>query len=171
MNNPKLLSILALFIGTLVISLTYSDNIIESRNISLESFLVINFLGYLFFLIMPVEALFLYYLTGGYNVMTLIFAATLTGLFGQIVDYLVGKLVNEKYAKEIVGKNKYKKIKNVIHKYGKPIMFVFSLSILSSPIVAFIAGVVKCDWKQIFLYSFLGLLTKYMLIAGFYMIF
>lgn len=171
MNKPKIYTVLGLIAGTLILSLTYSDVLIEKSQTSLESFLMINFVGYLFFIIMPIEALFLYYLTESYNPITLILGATITGFFGQMVDFMLGKLIDEKHAITIVGKEKYGKIKHILHKYGKPIIFVFSLSILSSPLVTFISGIVKCDWKMIFFYGFLGLLVKYIIITGVYMLF
>jgi membrane protein YqaA with SNARE-associated domain len=171
MNYSKVFTFLAVLIGLILISLTYGNSFFENTPLSFESFILLHFMGYLFFLLMPVEGIFLYYLTEGYSPIPLLIAAILSASLGQLVDYLIGKLVNEKFARDFVGKIKYKNFKSKINKYGSLIIFIFSVSLLPSSIIAFLLGVIKSDWKRVYLYSLLGLTIKYVIVLLFFTLF
>ncbi len=170
MNYSRVATFIGILIGLILVSFIYSNNLMYNDVISFESFLLINFLGYLFFLLMPVEAIFIFYLNNGYSVDVLLIAAIVTAVLGQIVDFLLGLLVSEKFARNLIGKKTYNNIKSKVQKYLSLCVFIFSLTFLPSSVMAFIAGVVKADYKRVFFYSFLGLTVKYFIIVGIFLL-
>ena len=171
-TKTKLLFLLSsIFLGSLLLSLTIGENIIENKQPTLESFVLIHFLGHLFFLLMPLEGVYIYYLSEGLNPIILACFAIFTGIMGQIINYFIGYCVPEKYLVELVGDKKYQKRKKFIHKYTNLMVLLFSLSILSSPIIVLIAGIVKCKFEDVAKYSIIGLSIKYIIITLFYSIF
>jgi len=85
--------IVILVFGSLAIaiaSLTIGRDIYENKELSMLSFGIVNFTGYLFFLFMPVELAYIYYLHSGYDPFILNFVAIGTAVASQSVDYLIG---------------------------------------------------------------------------------
>ena len=68
-----------------------------SRDQGLLSFAIVNACGYLFFLFMPVEVAFIYYLQGGISDLELSAVAIGTALFSQSIDYSIGLLMSNKF--------------------------------------------------------------------------
>ena len=82
----SLLIVAAITIASLTIG---RDIYYGSRDEGLLSFAIVNASGYLFFLFMPVEVAFVYYLQGDINVLALNAVAMGTALFSQTIDYLI----------------------------------------------------------------------------------
>ncbi|MBU1849709.1 MAG: hypothetical protein KKH40_03195, partial [Nanoarchaeota archaeon] len=75
-NKKKVLfSVISFFFVVLLISIIFGKGVIEGRQPTLYSFSIINFAGYLFFLMLPVEILIPYYLSIGYSGVVLIILA------------------------------------------------------------------------------------------------
>lgn len=164
--------VIALMIITsmLIVSLTFGSSLLENKKPILESFIIINFLGYLFFLMMPIEGLFIYYLTLDFHWYTLTILALITSILAQIVNYYIGSAISKKYLVYLFGRKKYEKRKEFLQKNGNWIIFLFSLSVLSSPIIVLFAGFVRCKLKDVLIFSFLGLIIKYLAIVIFYLV-
>ena len=163
MSIPFLLAIIAL-------SLTLGQEIIKDLTPSLTSFLVLNFLAYLLFLTIPIETIFIFYLFLGYNALLLFCISVFIALFSQVIDYSIGYLISTKSKSFciVLENKKIKKYTNKIHKYGKWIIFLFNLFPISSPIMLFVAGLIRFDFKKAISYSFFGLLLKYSAIITFF---
>ncbi|MDD4878040.1 MAG: VTT domain-containing protein [Candidatus Nanoarchaeia archaeon] len=169
-RNYKLkLSMLALLIGLGVgiymLSAVIAGSWIGMYKPSIISFVIVHFLGYLFFILSPVELLFMYFVGIGTNIPLLIFLALVTAIAAQSIDYLIGYFVSDKILISLIGEKRYKKTKRKIDKYNELIIFLFNLSPLSSPIAVLIAGMLGYKLKKVLAYSFMGLLLKYCAIA------
>src|SRR5690554_1601892 len=92
----------------LIISLTVGKDIYEGRGQTLTSFSLIHFSGYLFFLLMPVEMAFIYYLNW-YDEITLIWSALVTATVAQFIDYLIGYSINSRSITRFVNEKKIRK--------------------------------------------------------------
>jgi len=152
-----------------VISLTIGQDIYEGRSQSLASFSLIHFSGYLFFLLMPVEMAFVYYLNW-YDDFTLIWTALITATVAQVIDYLIGYSINSKSITRVVSEKKIMKAEGYIRKYSNLTIFAFNFLPLSSPIIALAAGILKFSLKDLLIFSITGLALKYFvlsLIAGY----
>ncbi len=148
-----------------IASLTVGKDIYNAHGQSLLSFAIVNFSGYLFFLIMPVELAFIYYLHSGLDVLYLNLTAIGTAMASQLVDYYIGRSFSTRIIDKLIGRRRYEKAEAEIRKYGNIAIFLFNLSPLSSPVIVLAAGMLNHRLKEVLFYSFLGLLLKYLLIT------
>lgn len=165
--NIKRIILLMLFaiIAVLIASATIGREIYENQKVSLLSFAIVNFSGYLFFLIMPVELAFVFYLSSGYDYLTINLVAVSTALVSQAIDYLIGYSVSKKMIYNIIGHKKYELAEYEIRKYGRLTILVFNMLPLSSPVISLAAGMLRYKIKDALFYSFLGLTIKYLVIT------
>ena len=145
-----------------IASLTIGRDIYSgTRDEGLLSFAIVNACGYLFFLFMPVEIAFVYYLQGDISIMVLLAVAMGTALFSQSVDYLIGLLVSNKFIDNMVGRRRYEKAKDKIMKYGNMTIFLFNALPLSSPVISLAAGMLRYRIRDAVVCTILGLSVKY----------
>jgi len=159
-----ILALISIAAATLILSLTVGQDLYDQRTPELSSFSIIHFSGYLFFLLMPVELVFIFYL-GLYNELLMVGLALVTALFAQFIDYAIGFMLHKHLFRKLSTSPKYERIRQLIGRYGKGTIFIFNLLPLSSPIVAFVAGAIKYRFKQVILWSFYGLAIKYVFLA------
>jgi membrane protein DedA with SNARE-associated domain len=159
-----MIAVLTAIVAILLISFTVGREIYEGKSESLTSFTLVHFAGYLFFLLMPVEMAFVYYLSF-YSEMELIGIALGTAFAAQVIDYLIGYLFSYKSIHFMVGEKRIANAENYIQKYGNLTIFLFNLLPLSSPVIALVAGMLKYSFKDLAIYSVLGLALKYAILA------
>ncbi|MFC2136257.1 DedA family protein [Bacteroidota bacterium] len=154
-----------LLIAVSIVSFTIGDAVMQDKQPDLVSFASIHFSGYLFFIILPVEALVPYYLSEGHSGVLLILIAVLTALVAQVLDYSFGFTFSEKIIDNFIGRRRYSKAKTVVEKYGGWAIFFFNLFPLSSPILLLAAGMLRFKLSKALLYSAAGLIIKYTVIV------
>jgi membrane protein DedA with SNARE-associated domain len=164
-NLRLLVFVVGLLVGLYLVSSIIGSSILKGTQPTLSSFIFIHFSGYLFFILSPVELFFLFLIRLSYNAYLLIFLAVTTAMFAQLIDYMIGYFISDKFIVEVLGEKKYESSKKRIEKYGSLTIFLFNLLPLSSPIIALVAGMLKYKLKKALFYSFVGLLLKYILIA------
>lgn len=147
-----------------IISLTIGRELYAGRTQSLTSFGVIHFSGYLFFLLMPVEMAFIYYLAW-YSELELIWIALVTAISAEFIDYVIGLFFSLKSLTNLVGEKRILKAENYINKYGNLTIFFFNLLPLSSSVISLAAGLLKHRFKDFMIYSFAGLFLKYLALS------
>lgn len=169
MRNPhKKIAWIIVFVSIAAIiisSLTIGKQVYLGRELSLVSFSLIHFGGYLFFMLMPVEVLFTFYLIEDVNIIVLLILALVTAILAEIIDYAIGYLVSNELIHNIIGDKKYRRLKKYIDKYGNLTVFVFNVLPLSSSVLSLVAGMVRYKFRNFLIYSFLGLLLKYIVIV------
>jgi membrane protein DedA with SNARE-associated domain len=148
----------------LIISFTVGREFYEGRSDSIFSFALVHFAGYLFFLLMPVEVAFCYYLSF-YEEIEMIGVAMGTALTAQFIDYFIGYSFSKKFIQNFVGESRISKSEKYINKYGNLTLFVFNVLPLSSPVISLVAGMIKYRLKYLIIYSFFGLLIKYLILS------
>jgi len=136
----SLLIVTAITIASLTVG---RDIYYGSRDEGLLSFAIVNASGYLFFLFMPVEVAFVYYLQGEINVFAINAVAIGTALFSQSIDYAVGLGVSDRFINNLIGKKRYEKAEAQIEKYGNFTIFLFNALPLSSPVISLAAGMIR----------------------------
>jgi membrane protein YqaA with SNARE-associated domain len=154
------LIILALLITLMAViaSLTIGRDIYESGEKSMYSFAIVNFFGYLFFfLLMPMELAFIFYLRTGYDPLMLNLVAVATAMVSQTIDYLIGYFFSTRIIDSLIGRRRYEKAEDEIRKYGNWALFLSNLLPLSSPIISLAAGMLKYRVKDALFYSFVGM--------------
>jgi len=158
------LLILTSLAAILIVSFTLGKEWYEGKSQSLLSFALIHFSGYLFFLLMPVEVAFVYYLKFFGDVKMLIIAL-ITAAGAQIVDYLIGVSISSAVINNFVGEKRILKAETYILKYGNLTIFLFNLFPLSSSVISVAAGMLKYRFRDFIIYSLTGLIIKYTLLS------
>ncbi len=151
-------------VAILIASATIGRDIYENNQMSMFSFAIVNFSGYLFFLFMPVELAFIFYSHSGYNPWILYSVAIITAMASQSVDYLIGYFFSKGIIHRFIGRRRYLRAEAEIRKYGRLTLFVFNLLPLSSPVIALAAGMLKYRIKDALFFSVAGLVVKYLLL-------
>jgi membrane protein DedA with SNARE-associated domain len=172
-KKPRIKSlflILTTAIAVVILSMTVGKEIYEGRDQSLFSFGLINFLAYLFFIMLPVEIAYVYYLAY-YDWVPLFGVAMATAIVSQIIDYLIGCWLSSRIICDLVGEEKIVKAEAKIRKYGYITIFFFNLFPLSSPIMALVAGMLRFNFSRVMLYSVSGLIIKYLFMSFVFKVF
>lgn len=147
-----------------IVSLTIGKDLYEGREQKLLSFALIHFSGYLFFIMMPVEMLFVYYLSW-YNELMLTVVALATAAAGQLIDYIIGYFFSSQFITKVISEKKILQAEGYIRRYGNLTIFLFNFLPLSSPVISLAAGVLRYNLKYMVIYSIAGLSFKYLLLA------
>lgn len=149
-----------------IASLTVGKDIYEHNENGILSFAIVNFFGYLFFfLLMPMELAFIFYLRSGYDPLILNLVAVSTAMASQVVDYLIGYFFSAGIIDRLIGRKRYEKAEDEIRKYGNWAMFLSNLLPLSSPVISLAAGMLKYRVKEAIFYTFMGMVCRYLLLT------
>ncbi len=157
-----LFAIAAIVIASMTIG---RDIYYGSRDEGLLSFAIVNAAGYLFFLFMPVEIAYVYYLQGDINIIALNAVALGTALFSQAIDYSIGILLSDKIIDTFIGRHRYEKAEDRLRKYGNIAIFVFNALPLSSPVISLAAGILRHRIRDAVIFTVAGLVFKYLLLS------
>jgi membrane protein DedA with SNARE-associated domain len=155
---------LLLLAGT-VASLTVGHDLYTGRRPDLGSFALVNFAGYLFFIVMPVEVLIPWYLAEGHAGHRLATLAVGTAIAAQAIDYGLGRLMSGHLVQHLIGERRLRRTQATIDRWGGWAIFVFSLLPLSSPTIVAAAGVVHYGLWRALTWSVTGLTVKYALMV------
>lgn len=162
MTRARIVAVLVTaLVAILVVSATLGHEIYAGRTPSVTSFALIHFAGYLFFLLMPVEALVPVYQAEGLAGPLLILVAVVTALAAQAIDYGIGRSVSEAAVHKLIGEDRYLRFKAMIARWGGWAILLFNLFPLSSPNMLLVAGITRFSMPRSLLYSLLGLVVKY----------
>lgn len=129
-----------------------------SRNTLLGLFYASLF-GSLFFIFLPIELLFLYYLTLGYPV-PIIMALTIIGsVIGLIIDYLFGFAFGARLIKYVFG-GKFDRFHNLVSRWGSAIIFLGN--IIPSPIqpASVVIGSARYSFIKFLVFTSIGNFVK-----------
>ncbi len=143
-----------------IVSTTLGRMIYEGRTPGLASFAAIHFAGYLFFLLMPVEALVPVYQAEGHVASTLVILAVSTAIAAQSLDYVIGYVASER-AEAFIGEERYLRFRGMIDRWGGWAILLFNLFPLSSPNMLLVSGILRYEPWKAFLFSSTGLAVKY----------
>jgi membrane protein YqaA with SNARE-associated domain len=158
--------IFLIILMAVIASLTIGKDIYENKGQSILSFAIVNFFGYLFFfLLMPMELAFIFYLRTGYDPLVLNLVAVSTAMISQVIDYLIGYFFSAGIIDRLIGRKRYEKAEDEIRKYGNLALFLSNLLPLSSPIISLAAGMLKYRVKDVLFYSFTGMVCRYLLLT------
>lgn len=163
MKRGRILAIAATaVVAILAVSSTLGSQIYAGQTPGLVSFGLIHFAGYLFFLLMPVEALIPVYQAEGHSASVLVAIAVGTALCAQAIDYGVGRVFSDRVIDGLLGEERYERFRVRIEAWGGWAILLFNLFPLSSPNMLLVAGIVQYSARKAFLFSLAGLLGKYL---------
>ena len=136
----------------------------QRKNQSLFFFALSHFSGYLFFLLMPVEVAYVYYLSF-FAELKLFSLAIITAFSAQVIDYLIGFSLSSPVINNVISEKRILKAEKYILKYGNLTILIFNLFPLSSSVIALASGMIKYSFKNFVLYSSIGLTLKYLVLS------
>ena len=151
-------------IAILIVSSTLGRELYEGRGQSLASFGLVHFSGYLFFLLMPVELAYIYYLSF-FSEWEMLVVALSTATAAQIIDYYIGLSMSTAIINNLVGEKRVLNAEKHILKYGSLTILIFNLFPLSSSVISVAAGMLKFRFKVFIIYSSVGLIVKYLVLT------
>ena len=152
-------------IAAVLVSSTVGRAIYAGRTPGLGSFAAVHFAGYLFFLLMPVEALVPYYQSEGHAGGVLVLLAVVTALAAQAIDYGIGRIVGSALLENFMGRARYEKFSGLIARWGSWAILTFNLFPLSSPNMVLVAGMSRFGALRALAWSAAGLIVKYITIV------
>jgi membrane protein YqaA with SNARE-associated domain len=165
-NRGRVIAVLLTAVVTIgLVSTTLGRAIYAGHTPGLGSFAAIHFAGYLFFLLMPVEALVPIYQAEGHPGATLIMIALATAFAAQVIDYSIGRAVSDRVIDDLIGEKRYERFKAKIEKWGGWAILLFNLLPLSSPNMLLVSGMIRYSPRKAFAFSLLGLTGKYLAIV------
>ena len=158
---------LGVLLGSTILFLPLLRTFLSGEVVSVYTYALINFFSYLFFTSTFIELLFIQLVRLGGNPVVFTLVAVSTALLALSVDYLIGYAFSRSFLTRFVSEKKIIKYQSRIEKYGDPVIFVFNVFPLASPLLTLVAGILRYNKRRIFFYSFLGLSIKYSSIAIF----
>lgn len=123
-----------------------------------------SFFGSLFFISLPVEAIFVYYLGLNYYVVQIITIVMLGNILGMIINYGFGWLIGERVVKFFMKKN-YHSFRKKLDRAGS--FLILLGNIIPFPIEPFAVflGAVKYKFRWYIFYTIIGKLIKFILLS------
>ncbi len=111
------------------------------------------------------EALLIYDIKEGYNILLLLLVATIGNTLGSLVNYYLG-LKGETYLEEkkYLKKTSIEKYKKFFDKYGAFALLLSWMPIVGDPIT-FVAGILKYDLKKFVLLVLFAKALRYVFLA------
>jgi len=165
-KSPRVIaSGLGVLAGIVVLSVVLHRLIVLDEEPTLRTFAFIHFSGYLFFIISPVELLYINMPNLGEMKWNMVSLAVGTALLAQTIDYGIGDTFSEFVIHKIIGESRYRRYLQRIKRYGDITIVLFCLLPLSSPILILVAGMIQYGILRIFLLSTIGLTAKYIALA------
>ena len=151
---------------------TYEFISIQLNHLSILWLFIIAIFGTLFFISLPVDFLFLFYLINGADPVLTIIAMFFGVITGRIINYWFGSLFRDYTKRHVFGKN-YNKFHSKFQKWGSKIL-LFGNFIPFFPMEQFnvFVGTTKYGFKKFLAYQMLGKIIKLIVIwIGIYFIF
>lgn len=137
----------------------------QIQNSTYKGLILLSFLGSLFFLALPSEALFIYYISSTYKSLLLVFLIIVAGnMLGLIFNYMFGRLLGERVT-GLIFRKKLDKYQDRIDRYGGFLLFFGN--ILPGPIevIVLFFGAFKYNFKKYLILCLAGRAIKYIILA------
>ena len=166
-NYVFLVGFLGLLIGSIILFIPLLNTFLSGESVNVYIYALISFTSYLFFTTTFIELLFVQLIRLGANPFIFTLVAVFSALLALSFDYLIGLLFSKNVLSRFISKKKIEKYQSKIEKYGDPVIFIFNVFPLASPLLTLAAGIMRYNKRRIFIYSFLGLVIKYSAIALF----
>ena len=147
-------------VGITICSIILLHAITSGEETTIGTFAMAHFAGYLFFIISPVEILYVHMLSEEHSLSLLVGLAIGTAMAAQLIDYGIGYAFSGTVIDKVIGLKKYEIYEQRIDGYGGATIFLFCLLPLSSPIIVLVAGMIRYPLRWMLLFSFAGLSIK-----------
>ena len=137
----------------------------QITNLTLTGLFFFSIMGSLFFLVIPSEATFIYYLTNtDHTIFWIILIGVGGNVIGMLFNYGFGRLLGQKVLKFFFGVKEFYTYKDKIDKYGGYLLLIGN--IIPGPIefISVFYGGFKYSFPKYFYLVMMGRLIKYLLL-------
>ena len=141
------------------------SSIIDATSLGL---LYAHFIGGLFFVPSPEEAIFYYGLVKSQAILLPLIFSLLGYLLAQVLNYYLGSRISS-FTMHFISKKKVYKTRRFVNKYGIYGIFLFNLLPFPAPLLTFALGIARYRFSRMFIYTSLGVLCKYLVLIGIYL--
>ncbi len=124
---------------------------------------ILSALGALFFIAIPLEFLFVYYLSLGYSLPLVLLVSLVGDVAGMMANYYIGFFIGKDAVKRLIGK-RYESIKNKVDASGPYIILLGNLLIFPIEAAAVIFGSFRYPPFKLMLYTAVGKAIKLVII-------
>lgn len=131
----------------------------EISNRTLLGFFYASFFGSLFFILLPMELLFLYYLSLGYSIPLIMSLMLIGSLMGLCLDYMFGLMVGARLVRFIL-RDKFDKFHNMITKWGSFVVFIGNAIVFPIQPISVVIGSARFSFGKFIFFTILGLFVK-----------
>jgi len=115
-----------------------------------------GFFGSLFFILIPLEAVFFYYLALPYNAVLVAVIMLVSSVLGLGADYIMGRIVGEGVLLRFKGQA-FEKYKRAMERFGGLIIFVSNIiPFLPVQIISVAVGATRFGLKRFMVYTFIS---------------
>ncbi|MBU1219638.1 VTT domain-containing protein [Myxococcota bacterium] len=115
-----------------------------------------GFFGSLFFILIPLEAVFFYYLSLPHHPWLVLVIMLFTSVIGLCADYLMGRLVGEGVMLKLSGP-KFVKYRDAMTRWGGMIIVISNIiPFLPVQIISLAVGATRYGLKRFFVYTMIG---------------
>jgi len=142
-----------------------SSNIVNSISKgTVKGSIYASLFGGLFFIVLPVELLYVNFLRNGIPSLQLIGIYIFGVTVSYTINYYLGRYL-AKVVKFVIGYDKFYKTKGIINRYGNLAIFIFNALPLPSQQLTTILGVFNYNKTKFYTFTILGQIVKYILIT------
>ena len=127
-----------------------------------------HFIGGIFFVPSPEEAIFYYGLVKSQTVILPLIFSLMGYLLAQVLNYYLGSKISS-FTLNFISKKKVYKTRRFVNKYGIYGIFLFNFLPFPSPLLTFALGIAKYRFSRMFISTSLGVLCKYLVLIGAYL--
>lgn len=142
----------------------------QIKNTTMLGVLYGSMFGGLFFVIMPIEIVFISFILSGYNPVFLVIIYVLGLFISYNINYYIGMKLRS-VSQKIISYKKFYKIKGIVNKYGSYSIFVFNALPLPSQPLSAILGVFRYNIYKFYIFFIAGQIVKYTVISVAYVYF
>ena len=138
----------------------------QISNLTLTGLFFFSILSSLFFLILPSEATFLYYIeVTNHFFLSIILFSILGNFVGMTFNYLFGRILGEKLLIKLFNEKDFFKYKNIIDKYGGYMLFFGNIFPGPIEFIAVFYGGFKFSYKRYIYLTLMGRIIKYIILT------
>jgi membrane protein YqaA with SNARE-associated domain len=138
----------------------------QITNLTYTGLYIFSILSTLFFLILPSEATFIYYLQAtNHFVLFIIFFSLLGNVTGMLFNYFFGRILGEKIMLKLFKEKKFYKYKDAIDRKGGILLLLGNIFPGPIELIAVFYGGFKFSLKRYIYLVLIGRLVKYILLT------
>ena len=121
---------------------------------------IVSSISGLFFIVIPIEPTYLFFLSLGKNPLLVTLTIVCSFILGLCFSYLLGLLLGKRFL-ERKHKSKLEKLTKITEKYGALFLLIAIMFFLPVPFIVFVYGALRYNFRRMVKYLFIGFSLKF----------